>query len=165
MKKLSNNNGVIKSSTLAGQRELLREYRNKINEIIEEYDARFQTHEDRINLIAEDKGENMKQTPIPEKIKVITEYKAENTINSLIDVLTQQQKEIKELQQDLKSLTTEVHVNLDQPYTAMRSTGECVRCGHNHEQDDFAACNCCNTLAPKYVKPQTDKILAIVKGE
>lgn len=39
MKKLSNNNGVIKSSTLAGQRELLREYRNKINEIVESVTA------------------------------------------------------------------------------------------------------------------------------
>lgn len=35
MKKISNNMSVQKSSTLAGQRELLREHTNKINEIID----------------------------------------------------------------------------------------------------------------------------------
>ena len=35
IKKLGNINGVKMSSTLGGQRELLRQYRNKINEIIE----------------------------------------------------------------------------------------------------------------------------------
>jgi hypothetical protein len=38
MKKISNNMSVKKSSTLAGQRELLREHSNKINELIEKCD-------------------------------------------------------------------------------------------------------------------------------
>jgi hypothetical protein len=35
IKKLPKHRGVKLSSTLAGQRELLREYRNKINELVE----------------------------------------------------------------------------------------------------------------------------------
>ncbi len=35
IKKLPIHRGVKLSSTLAGQRELIREYRNKINEIVE----------------------------------------------------------------------------------------------------------------------------------
>ncbi len=42
IKKLENKRGVKLSSTLAGQRELLREYRNKINEIIDYVDKRLQ---------------------------------------------------------------------------------------------------------------------------
>jgi hypothetical protein len=36
------------------------------------------------------------------------------------------------------------------------SMGECARCGHNHEQDDYPACTCCNINAPQPIKPQED---------
>ncbi len=44
IKKLNNNEGVFLSSTVKGQRELLRQYRNKINEIIEYLDVNKPTH-------------------------------------------------------------------------------------------------------------------------
>lgn len=65
----------------------------------------------------------MKQTPIPEKIKT---KEIDETwkfiVNALIDVLTEQQKEIESIKKDFK--THEHAINNGQPSTAMRSTGE-----------------------------------------
>lgn len=153
-----------KSSTLAGQRELLREHTNKINELVESIT-------------------NLENREAKHELDVITS-------------MQYLENRVEELKDELKMLTTEVHVNLDKPYTAMRSTGDCARCGHNHHTDDYVFCNCCNTNAPQPqpIKPQedvreklmdylkkinnphskeswlsieeqADKILAIVKGE
>jgi hypothetical protein len=78
----------------------------------------------------------MKQTPIPEKIDInlvgcLLTPSTINSINSLIDVLTEQQKEIDLLKQmrthDMSDHLLEWHiVEKTQPYTAMRSTGKLV---------------------------------------
>lgn len=143
MKKLSNRLSVKQSSTKEGQRELLREHTNKINNMIDWVTALEQR-----------------------------EAKHE------LDVITSMQY-------------LEKRINNKSPYTAMRSTGDCARCGHNHHTDDYVFCNCCNTNAPQPqpIKPQEDvkkklityltnhiglnnnldeiagRILAIVKGE
>lgn len=57
IKKLSNNRGVQESSTLTGIRELLREYRNKTNEIIDFLEAKEEVDKTWLKeIILKDKG-------------------------------------------------------------------------------------------------------------
>ena len=57
IKKLSNNKGVQESSTLTGIRELLREYRNKTNEIIDYLQAKEEVDKTWLKeIILKDKG-------------------------------------------------------------------------------------------------------------
>lgn len=70
----------------------------------------------------------MKQTLIPEKIK-ISNVPPENIVvaeylNSLIDVVTEQQKEIEALKQYRNCHIDWHRDNNPKPYTAMRSTGD-----------------------------------------
>jgi len=70
------------------------------------------------------------KTPIPEKIKVNRWAHTDRNLiielqeshNSLIDVLTEQQKEIESLKSNLYNFCTFMGKK-DHPYTAMRSTG------------------------------------------
>lgn len=130
---------------------------------------------------------------IPEKIKTrSTDDSWKFLFNDLIDVLTEQQKEI-EFLKDWRIEHMDEHLNL-KPHTAMRSTGkkkesiiiECQWCGASHSEDKpFRHYDGCH----KDIKPQenvkkrlktyltnniglnnnlefiADRILAIVKGE
>lgn len=75
----------------------------------------------------------MKQTPIPEKIKIpiyaqkdIGGWILEKNINSLIDVVTEQQKDIELLDTYIKDHN--IWHYTEKSYTAMRSTGEFCNC-------------------------------------
>ena len=140
-----------KSSTLAGQRELLREHTNKINELVESIT-------------------NLENREAKHELDVITS-------------MQYLENRVEELKDELKMLTTEVHVNLDKPYTAMRSTGE-YKCGASSTialikpKDDIRE-KLLDILAdfgewyasdgdPHYEmtgEKAIDRILAIVKGE
>lgn len=117
MKKISNRMSVKKSSTLAGQRELLREHTNKINELVESIT-------------------NLENREAKHELDVITS-------------MQYLENRVEELKDELKMLTTEVHVNLDKPYTAMRSTGEVTNEELNDRVDDFPSmkeyCYCIST--------------------
>ena len=161
-----------------------------------------------------------KQTPIPEKLDIDwnaipkTEVYRNiitlaETANSFIDVLTEQQKEIEELKGEIKliHMTLENHqshnaermdaieIKIDQPYTAMRSTGEycvckkpeyvlnrtfCYKCAHRikSQEDVREEIALLRQTIPDMTESERksgwylsgyyyaiDKILEIVKGE
>lgn len=120
----------------------------------------------------------MKQTPIPEKPSHNRSVKLSSTLGgqreqlrehhnlfcALIDVLTEQQKEIEELKAwkekyelyvgtrigTLDKLLTEIQ--LSKPYTAMRSTGESEFCTcENIYQTEKKICGLCHR---SYINPQ-----------
>ena len=80
IKKLSNNKGVQKSSTLTGIRELLREYRNKTNELIDYLQAKEEIDKTWLKeIILKDKGisEPNYEEASKGECKVIVKHKGE----------------------------------------------------------------------------------------
>jgi len=109
------------------------------------------------------------KTPIPEKIK--PQYDKLGfptgtwmTINSLIDVVTEQQREIEGLKSAFINHTIVDNSVAHKPYTAMRSTGEYCECTStilNYHKDDSGwwVCDKCgkpSSERPYITKPQED---------